>query len=87
MRQHNPPHPDEFIEHVYIEAKKLDLHTVARQLQINPDEFNRLINGSADITPALASKLSNVLGRTPESWLSMQHNFNLWNLKNVIKFS
>lgn len=85
MRQHNPLHPGEFIKRVYIEAENLDSNTVAQKLQISSDEFNRLINGYSGITPVLATKLSNVLGRTAESWLAMQRNFDLWNLKQSIE--
>lgn len=85
MRQHNPLHPGVFISRVYIEAESLDSNIVAQKLQIKPDELNRLMSGNADVTPALASKLSKVLGRTPESWLLMQSNFDLWNLNKVRK--
>lgn len=85
MRQHNPLHPGEFIGRVYIEAESLESDTVAQKLQIKPDELNRLMSANADVTPALASKLSKVLGCTPESWLSMQSNFDLRNLKKVFK--
>lgn len=85
MRQYNPPHPGTFIKRVYIEANNLDTNTVAQELQINIDEFDCLINGSADVSPALASKLSNILGRTAESWLLMQRNFDVWNVKQNIE--
>lgn len=85
MQQYNPPHPGEFIKRVYVEVNNLDSNVVAQELHINFDEFNRLINGSVDVTSILASKLSNVLGRTTESWLVMQRNFDLWNLKQGIK--
>ena len=85
MQQYNPPHPGEFIKRVCIEANNLDANVVAQELQINIDEFNRLISGSTDVLSVLASKLFNVLGRTPESWLAIQRNFDLWNLKKSIE--
>lgn len=32
----------------------------------------------------LALRLSKVLGRTPESWLSMQDNYELWQAKKTL---
>lgn len=53
--------------------------------------MSRLLNGSSRITPEMALRLSKTLGRTPESWLSMQDSHDLWvarktvNLKRVAK--
>ncbi len=85
MRQHNPIHPGEFVKRVYIEAGYLDSNTVAQKLQISSDEFNQLINGYSSITPVLATKLSNVLGRSSESWQLMQRNYDLWKSKQSLK--
>lgn len=85
MRQHNPLHPGEFIKRVYIEAENLDSITIDQKLKISSDEFIRLINGCSSITPALAIKLSNGLGRSPESWQLMQRNYDLWKSEHSLK--
>lgn len=87
MQQHNPPHPGGFIKRVYLEPNNLGSNEVAAKLQVSPSTFNRLINEKADISPEMALKLSKVLGRSPESWLAMQNNFNLWKAKNEIDLS
>jgi len=51
---------------------------LAGKLQVSPGLISRLINGKTDISPAMALKLSKVLGRSPESWLLMQDNYDLW---------
>lgn len=77
ITQHNPPHPGGFIKRVYLEPHGLGSNEVARKLQVSPSTFNRLLNEKADISPEMALKLSAVLGRSPESWLLMQDNYNL----------
>lgn len=47
---------------------------VATKLQVSVNTFNRLINENSAV---MALKLSKVLGRSPESCLRMQHNFDL----------
>ena len=47
-------------------------------------DCGRLINGKTDVSPAMALKLSVVLGRSPESWLLMQDNFDLWKARKEI---
>ena len=78
MSMHNPPHPGEFIREVYIEPFALSSRKVAKNLNVSPSTFTRLLNGTSNISPEMALRLSQVLGRTPESWMSMQDNYSLW---------
>jgi addiction module HigA family antidote len=87
IQQHNPPHPGGFIKRVYLEPNGLGSNEVAVKLQVSASTFNRLINEKSDMSPEMALKLSKVLGRSPESWLLMQDNFNLWKVKNEIDLS
>ncbi|HFB61694.1 MAG TPA: addiction module antidote protein, HigA family [Bacteroidetes bacterium] len=78
MQQHNPMHPGEFIKRVYLIPFNIASNELARNLQVSSGLISRLINGKTDISPAMALKLSKVLGRSPESWLLMQDNYDLW---------
>ncbi len=84
IQQHNPPHPGGFIKRNYLEPFGKGSNEVAKKLKVSPSTFNRLINEKADVSPEMALKLSKVLGRSPESWLLMQGNFDLWKVKNEI---
>jgi len=77
IQQHNPLHPGEFIKRVYLEPFEIGSNELARRLQVSSGLISRLLNGKTDISPAMALKLSVVLGRSPESWLLMQDNYNL----------
>jgi len=78
IQQHNPMHPGEFIKRVYLIPFNIASNELARNLQVSSGLISRLINGKTDISPAMALKLSKVLGRSPESWLLMQDNYDLW---------
>jgi len=84
MNMHNPPHPGEFIKEIYLSPFKISVRTVAEKLNVSPSTFNRLVNKESNISPEMALRLSKTLGRTPESWLSMQDSFNLWHAKNNV---
>ena len=81
MSMYNPPHPGEFIKEVYLEPLGVSYRSVARKLKVAPSTFNRIIKGQSSISPEMALRLSKTLGRTPESWLMMQSNYNLWQAK------
>ena len=78
MKMHNPPHPGEFIRETYIEPFEISVRAIAESLDVSPSTLNRLINGQSGISPAMALRLSKALGRSPESWLAMQYNYDLW---------
>ena len=81
---YNPPHPGEFIREVYLEPLGISYRTVAAKLKVAPSTFNRLIKGQSNISSEMALRLSKTLGRTPESWLIMQNNYNLWQARQTI---
>ena len=84
MVMHNPPHPGEFIKEIYIKPFNISCRIVAEKLKVSPSTFNRLINGDSKITPEMALRLSKTLGRSPESWLTMQINYDLWQTKQRV---
>ncbi|MFK5947921.1 MAG: HigA family addiction module antitoxin [Methylococcales bacterium] len=84
MNMHNPPHPGEFIKEIYLSPFNISVRTVAEKLNVSPSTFNRLVNKESNISPEMALRLSKTLGRTPESWLSMQDSFNLWHAKSSV---
>jgi len=84
MSMHNPPHPGEFIREVYLKPFNLSYRSVALKLKVAPSTFLRLIKGQSNVTPEMALRLSKGLGRSPESWLTMQDNYNLWHVRKSI---
>jgi addiction module HigA family antidote len=81
---HKPPHPGEFIKDIYLEPFNFSYRSVAMKLKVSPSTFLRLIKGQSSISPEMALRLSKGLGRSAESWLAMQDNYNLWHAKKVI---
>jgi antitoxin HigA-1 len=74
----DPPHPGEFISEVYLVPSGLSARSLAGKLGVTPSTVQRLLNGSHGVSPEMALRLSFVLGRSAESWLSMQHAYDLW---------
>ena len=85
MNMHNPPHPGEFILEVYLKPFGVSARTLAENLAVSPSTLNRIITGKSGISPEMALRLSKALGRSPESWLAMQHAFDLWQAKRKVK--
>ena len=87
MAMHNPPHPGEFIRATYIEPFDISIRSLADSLGVSPSTLARIINKRSGISPEMALRLSKALGRSPESWLAMQHNHDLYQAKKVADLS
>ena len=87
MSMHNPPHPGEFIFDVYMEPFGYSCRFVAKQLDVSASTLNRILKGQSSITPEMSLRLSRTLGRTPESWLLLQSNYDLWQAKQRVNLS
>ena len=77
MAMHNPPHPGEFITQVYLEPNHISGRELADKLGVAASTLNRILKGTSGISPEMALRLSKSLGRSAESWLAMQHNYDL----------
>ena len=85
MAMYNPPHPGEFIQATYMEPFDFSCRYLASQLNVAASTLNRVLKTQSGISPEMALRLSKALGRSPESWLSMQDAYDLWQAKKRIK--
>ena len=72
---HNPPHPGRVLRE-YLGT--MSVTATARHLGVTRVALSRILNGSAGISAAMALKLSDALGTSPELWIGMQTQFDLW---------
>ena len=84
MGMHNPPHPGEFIREVYMEPFGITGRTLSGKLGVSPSTLNRLLKGNSGVSSEMALRLSKALGRSAESWLAMQDNYELWQAKRIV---
>ena len=84
MNMHNPPHPGEFIAEVYLSPNSLSGRELAAKLGVAASTLNRVLTGTSGISAEMALRLSKALGRSPESWLAVQYNHDLWQAKRRV---
>ena len=87
MAMHNPLHPGEFIREIYLEPFGLSIRSLADSLGVAASTLARIVNAQSAVSPEMALRLSRALGRSPESWLAMQHNYDLWHAKKTADLS
>jgi antitoxin HigA-1 len=77
MAMHNPPHPGEFINEVYLRPNGISGRELAGKLGVAVSTLSRVLKGSSAVSPEMALRLSKALGRSPESWLALQSQYDL----------
>ncbi len=87
MRMYNPPHPGEIIREFCIEALGLTVTDGAKFLGVSRKTFSALLNGKSGVSPEMALRLSKVFGRTPEGWLKLQLQYDLWQTEQKVDLS
>ncbi|MEO8385578.1 MAG: HigA family addiction module antitoxin [Betaproteobacteria bacterium] len=78
MAMHNPPTPGEFITDIYLAPNGISGRELAEKLDVAASTLSRILKGTSRVTPEMALRLSKAIGRSPESWLAMQDNHDLW---------
>jgi len=84
MAMHNPPHPGEIIREFCVEPLHLNVTEAARALGVTRKTLSSLLNGRSGISPEMSLRLSTVFGRSPEGWLRLQLQYDLWKTRQHI---
>jgi addiction module HigA family antidote len=71
----NPAHPGEVLRDYLGE---MSVKEAASRLGVTRAHLSRILNGHAGITAAMSLRLSVALGTSPEFWLRMQIQHDLW---------
>jgi addiction module HigA family antidote len=74
----NPAHPGEVLKD-YLGG--MTVKESAARLRVTRATLSRILNGHAGITAGMSLRLSAALGTSPEFWLKMQGQYDLWHAR------
>ena len=75
-RMHIPPHPGEILREFLPEGMTVD--AVAGRLGVSRVQLSRVLNGRSGISADMAIRIGLLTRTTPESWLTGQTKWDLW---------
>ena len=78
MHMHNPPHPGEILKGLFLKPARVTMTAFAAQLGVDRKTISRLVNGRHAITAEMALRIGAALGNSPEMWLGIQQDYDLW---------
>ena len=81
MTKHNPLHPGGIVKQQCIEALGLTMKAAAEALGVSRQHLHRICTGESPIVAEMALRLEQAFGSTAQTWLTMQNNYDLAQLK------
>ena len=85
MKMHNPIHPGKILKEMYLSPLDLTVTEAAKALGVTRKALSELVNARAGISTTMALRLSKAFDTTPELWLNMQQNYDLWKVQKHVK--
>jgi addiction module HigA family antidote len=76
-----PTHPGAILREDYLVPLKLTITVTAAKLGVSRKTLSKILNENGAITPDMALRLSRAFGTTPDLWLNLQKNYDLWKAK------
>jgi addiction module HigA family antidote len=84
-KNRRPTHPGEILREEYLEPLEMTQQQLADALGITRVRINEIILGKRSITPDTAFRLSKYFSTTPDFWLNLQQNIDMWDTLQLNK--
>ena len=73
-----PTHPGNILKEDYLKPLSITIQDMASILGVSRKTLSKIINCHGAVTPDMALRLSRAFDTTPELWLNLQKNYDLW---------
>lgn len=73
-----PTTPGEMLLHEFMEPLNLSQHALSQKLRVPATRVGEIIHGQRAVTPETAVRLGLAFGTSPQFWLNLQQNCDLY---------
>ena len=80
-----PTHPGEMLLEEFLKPAELTQVEAARQMGVPLNRLNEIIRGKRGVTADTALRLARLLDTSPELWLGLQNDWDLWHAAQAIR--
>ena len=77
-KNRRPTHPGEILRYEFVEPLNLTQQQLADAIGVTRVRINELILAKRSITPDTAFRLAKFFNTTPEFWIGLQNNVDMW---------
>lgn len=79
-----PPHPGSILRDRILPGLDLSISQAARELRIARQTLHRILAGTIAVTPEMATRLARLSGTTPQFWLTLQQQHDIWHAEQAL---
>ena len=81
-RKRPPAHPGQILRNHHLEPLSMTITELANALGVSRKTVSKIINQRGSITPDMALRLSRAFNTSPDLWMNLQKNYDLWHATN-----
>ena len=82
IRKRAPAHPGRIIKNHHLEPLSMTITDLAKVLGVSRKTLSKIVNERGAVTPDMALRLSRAFDTSPDLWLNLQKNYDLWYASN-----
>ena len=83
--ERRPIHPGEILREDFVPEYQLSVTALAEALGVSRQSVNELLRERRAVSPEMALRLGKLFGTSPEFWLNLQRNVDLWDAARGLK--
>jgi addiction module HigA family antidote len=76
--ERRPTHPGEILREEFLGEYGLSVTALAESLGVSRQSVNELLRERRAVSPEMALRLARLFSTSPEYWLTLQRNVDLW---------
>ena len=77
-RKRAPNHPGGILKRLYLAPMEITVSELSKRIGVSRKTVSKLVNEGGSVTPDMALRLSRAFNTTPNLWLTLQKNYDLW---------
>jgi addiction module HigA family antidote len=77
-RKRQPVHPGRILRNHHLDPLSMKIAELANVLGVSRKTVSKLASEQGSITPDMALRLSRAFGTSPDLWMNLQKNYDLW---------
>jgi antitoxin HigA-1 len=82
-----PAHPGSLLKNLYLEPLGISQADCAQNLGVARKTLSMLLNERQGISAEMALRLSKAFDTTPDLWMNLQRNYDLWHAEKKVNLS
>jgi addiction module HigA family antidote len=83
--ERRPVHPGEMLREDFLPEYGLTVATLAEAAGVSRQSVNELLRERRAVSPEMALRLGKLFGTSPDFWLNLQRNVDLWDAARSLK--